>query len=289
MKNNKYLIRILVLSVLMILLTSGCIKVTKTIQNNDQAINSFAECAKLYPVMESYPRRCRVPNGKLFVEELTPREMEKLKPPVENCKDICGDGICQEVVCDAIGCPCAETASSCPQDCVKNNEVKESVKTAIANPASVNCQKLGGKLEIRNDSVGNQTGYCIFPNGKECEEWALFQKECDLGLSSAKGVVEGKVTVGPICPVERPGVPCKVPPEAYTSREVIVYKEDGKTEIERKHFDTKGHYRFELAPGNYVINIPASRVGGSKDLPKDITISAGKIILLNFDIDTGIR
>jgi len=33
------------------------------------------------------------------------------------CKDLCGNGICQEVVCLAIGCPCAETAESCPQDC----------------------------------------------------------------------------------------------------------------------------------------------------------------------------
>lgn len=33
------------------------------------------------------------------------------------CKNLCGDGICQEVVCLAIGCPCAETKESCPQDC----------------------------------------------------------------------------------------------------------------------------------------------------------------------------
>jgi hypothetical protein len=36
---------------------------------------------------------------------------------VEGCKDLCGDGICQEVVCMAIGCPCPETSISCPQDC----------------------------------------------------------------------------------------------------------------------------------------------------------------------------
>jgi len=33
------------------------------------------------------------------------------------CKDKCGDGICQEIVCEAIGCPCPETAESCPDDC----------------------------------------------------------------------------------------------------------------------------------------------------------------------------
>jgi hypothetical protein len=35
----------------------------------------------------------------------------------ETCKDLCGDGICQEMVCMAIGCPCAESRESCPQDC----------------------------------------------------------------------------------------------------------------------------------------------------------------------------
>lgn len=41
-------------------------------------------------------------------------------PPVNGngfCKDHCGDGVCQEMVCMAEGCPCAETAESCPQDC----------------------------------------------------------------------------------------------------------------------------------------------------------------------------
>lgn len=33
-------------------------------------INSFEECAAVYPVMESYPRQCRTPDGRHFVEEI---------------------------------------------------------------------------------------------------------------------------------------------------------------------------------------------------------------------------
>jgi hypothetical protein len=33
------------------------------------------------------------------------------------CLDRCGDGQCQEMVCLGSGCPCAESADSCPQDC----------------------------------------------------------------------------------------------------------------------------------------------------------------------------
>ena len=33
-------------------------------------INSFNECAKAdYPVTLSYPRQCRAPDGKIFIEE----------------------------------------------------------------------------------------------------------------------------------------------------------------------------------------------------------------------------
>jgi len=38
-------------------------------------------------------------------------------PKSDTCQNLCGDGICQEVVCEAIGCPCPETPESCPQDC----------------------------------------------------------------------------------------------------------------------------------------------------------------------------
>lgn len=43
---------------------------------------------------------------------------------IENsiCKNLCGDGTCQERVCMGTGCPCLETSKSCPQDCAKSSE-----------------------------------------------------------------------------------------------------------------------------------------------------------------------
>lgn len=43
--------------------------------------------------------------------------MERFQNRERKCKNLCGDNQCQEVVCQAIGCPCAETTSTCPQDC----------------------------------------------------------------------------------------------------------------------------------------------------------------------------
>lgn len=63
---------------------------------------------------------------------------------------------------------------------LKNKLKKQSEEKAqIANPASVYCVENGGKLEIRTGKNGGQVGYCKFNNGKECEEWAFFRKECD--------------------------------------------------------------------------------------------------------------
>lgn len=48
----------------------------------------------------------------------------------------------------------------------------------IANPASVYCGTQGGTLEIRTDAEGGQIGYCVFEDGSECEEWALWRGDC---------------------------------------------------------------------------------------------------------------
>jgi putative hemolysin len=56
----------------------------------------------------------------------------------------------------------------------------ESPSAGLANPASVFCEEQGGQLEIRTEA-GGEVGYCIFPDGSECEEWAYFRGECAPG------------------------------------------------------------------------------------------------------------
>ena len=51
----------------------------------------------------------------------------------------------------------------------------------LANPASVHCEEQGGRVEIRTGDHGGQLGYCIFPDGSECEEWTFFRGECTPG------------------------------------------------------------------------------------------------------------
>lgn len=44
--------------------------------NKVASINSFEECAKIYPVQESFPERCTVPNGKTFVKKVDAQDIE---------------------------------------------------------------------------------------------------------------------------------------------------------------------------------------------------------------------
>ena len=51
---------------------------------------------------------------------------------------------------------------------------KAAPSATIANPASVHCVELGGRLEIENGG-GGSIGLCHLPDGSVCEEWALFR------------------------------------------------------------------------------------------------------------------
>ena len=47
----------------------------------------------------------------------------------------------------------------------------------MPNPASKYCRDRGYQVEMRTDASGT-TGYCVFPDGSECEEWAYYRGEC---------------------------------------------------------------------------------------------------------------
>ena len=78
----------------------------------------------------------------------------------------------------------------------------------LANPAAVFCGEQGGRSEIRTGADGGQVGYCRFPDGSECEEWAFYRGECTAGYTdpfaycAATGADDtpGRSYVGPATP-----------------------------------------------------------------------------------------
>jgi hypothetical protein len=108
--------------------------------------------------------------------------------------------------------------------------------------------------------------------------------------SSETGTLEGHVTVGPLAPVVQEGEVEPAPaPEIYSGREIVIFAEDGQTEVTRAKIDGSGNYRVTLPVGTYGVDINHLGIDIAKGLPQDIQIKAGQTTRLDVEIDTGIR
>lgn len=56
----------------------------------------------------------------------------------------------------------------------------------LPNPASASCVQQGGRVDLRQDARGNVNGVCVFGDGRECEEWALFRDHQCVAPPAAK-------------------------------------------------------------------------------------------------------
>lgn len=86
---------------------------TNTVENStDKAPRSFDEC-----VLAGGEVR-QEPSGKTCTLKDSDGVFVKPKSDLKRaCQDKCGDGVCQEIVCMAVGCPCSESTTTCPSDC----------------------------------------------------------------------------------------------------------------------------------------------------------------------------
>lgn len=103
------------------------------------------------------------------------------------------------------------------------------------------------------------------------------------------GRLTGLVTIGPNCPVEKPGSPCPTPPGAYAERKVLVFDESGKTQRFVVDIDLHGVYLIDLVPGKYTIDLKKTGIDHSADVPVVVEIRAFQTTKLDINIDTGLR
>ncbi|MCX6761074.1 MAG: hypothetical protein NTZ84_03175 [Candidatus Nealsonbacteria bacterium] len=100
------------------------------------------------------------------------------------------------------------------------------------------------------------------------------------------GLLKGKVTIGPLCPVE----PCPITvPNPYTSRKIILQNQTGEF-FKLILLKEDGSFETEIGVGIYTLNLSdCNFLGCNRSLPKTVTIEAGKTTGVEIDIDTGIR
>jgi len=91
------------------------------------------------------------------------------------------------------------------------------------------------------------------------------------------------VSAGPISPVSRPGHKNSRPVPGDRVEAV----RDGKL-VSVTYTDKSGRYRFSLPPGTYVIEAGSA---GYRHMPKPetVTVRAGRVHIVDFMLETGIR
>lgn len=115
---------------------------------------------------------------------------------------------------------------------------------------------------------------------------------CDNKKPLNPGFLKGRISIGPICPVETipPSPACQPTAETYKAYPVGVYTPDGSRKIAQLNPSIDGSYIVELPPGNWLVVLEKAKYGpGGTNLPAEVTITAEDDTTLNIDIDTGIR
>ncbi|TSA35229.1 MAG: hypothetical protein D4R64_10165 [Porphyromonadaceae bacterium] len=120
----------------------------------------------------------------------------------------------------------------------------------------------------------------------------FFISGCDKQTAHETGVLEGVISIGPLCPVEKipPDPGCLPTAETYKAYPVGVWTSNGSRKIAQINPALDGSFSTELAPGNYLVLLEKEQnnIGGS-NLPAGVSIISGGTTLLNINIDTGIR
>jgi len=107
---------------------------------------------------------------------------------------------------------------------------------------------------------------------------------------SETGTLEGHVNIGPLVPVVREGEAEPTPaPEVYAGREIVIFAEDGQTEVTRAKIVSNGNYHVTLPVGTYVVDINHLGIDRGLNLPQTVQITSQQVTRLDVEIDTGIR
>jgi len=118
--------------------------------------------------------------------------------------------------------------------------------------------------------------------------YVTFDSGLPAETGNTTGTLTGKVSIGPLCPVE----PCTIPHDrlvaAYAARPITISTPDGIV-VTTVTADPESGYTVALKPGTYVIAIPKQGIGGSPELPATVIIRSGETVRLDISIDTGIR
>ena len=182
--------------------------------------------------------------------------------------------------------------SRCPMDvvCIQAGTVQLKVRLASVGgiedatlTLGVPIEFMGRQIELIGVQPPKKSGQTIAPQDYS------FDFTMTPVTSISVGVLKGTMTIGPICPVERPGHPCKPTPEMFAARKIFVYAADRTTLVTTLTPDSQGNFSANLLAGSYFVDTEHQAVGHISGMPATIIIEKNKTVIINIDVDTGIR
>ncbi len=264
-----------------------------------RAADNFERCAGLgFPVAESYPRQCRA-GEKSFTETVRPPEtvhpsandIIRVSSPLPDTLvtsplivrgEARGNWYFEASfpvkIFDAKGKQLGIIPARALGDWMTTEFVPFETTLAFENPATET-----GTLVLQKDN----------PSGlpENADSLSIPVRFSVQPKATKNGTLEGIMSIGPNCPVERIDHPCLPSPEAFAARKVFVYKPDKKTLVTTMTPDAEGKFSATLSEGDYWIDMarPGVGVGGISGVPILIHIKTNTVTTLMIDIDTGIR
>jgi putative hemolysin len=91
-KQNKKILMLVLFLVFMAILAGAVIVIVVTLNTankaqNYETITNFEQCSQAgYPILESYPAQCKLPNGKTFVQKVAD-PLDMANPASQYCKN----------------------------------------------------------------------------------------------------------------------------------------------------------------------------------------------------------
>lgn len=98
------------------------------------------------------------------------------------------------------------------------------------------------------------------------------------------GILSGKVTISPLCPVE----PCTPGVNPFSTRDLLLHPSSGETIY--VGLNDNGEFSVSVPEGEYLVELTdCDYLGCLMALPVETTVLPNETTALNIDIDTGIR
>jgi len=112
---------------------------------------------------------------------------------------------------------------------------------------------------------------------------------CGAAPAAGTGYLAGHVSIGPLQPVERVGVPSPTPPPSACTARRLLLTPGGGGASQTAPVQPDCTYLVALTPGAYVVTLARSGIDRATNLPVTVHISAGQTTHLDVNVDTGMR